>query len=294
MIARMTVAIASADRPRVLHETVAGLMGQSVRADEILLCIASSGDCLPETAQLPTVRVIVGPRGLTLQRNCVLDAIGEAGGILVFLDDDVEPDTLYLQNALRFMESNPHIAAFSGFLIADGSAAGEIAREQAKKLIAEFSTPPADDVTERIGLYGCNMVMRAALAQAVRFDERLRFYALFEDVDFGERMKKHGRVVSFGACRLVHLAVRSGKISARRMGYAQIANPIYLLRKGSVPQSYLQRGLRNMILGNLAGLLIVRRGKSRIQRLGQLTGNLRAVLDLIRYGAHPERIAKIS
>jgi GT2 family glycosyltransferase len=290
----MTVAIASVDRSRILHETVAGLLEQSVRADEILLCIASPEDCLPETAQLPTVRVIVGPRGLTLQRNRVLDAIDEAGGIVVFLDDDVELDPRYLENALRFMESNPNVAAFSGFAIADGFEAGEIARERAKRLIAEYSPAPNREVREMTGLYGCNMAMRASIAQAVRFDERLRLYALFEDVDFGERMKKHGRVVSFPDCRLVHLAVRSGRISARRMGYAQIANPVYLLRKGSVNRTYLLILLRNVVLANLAGLLIAHRGKSRLQRMGQLAGNVRAILDLIRFGAQPERIAGVS
>jgi GT2 family glycosyltransferase len=272
---------------------VTGLLRQSTPATEILLCIASPADCLPETASLPSVRVITGPRGSTLQRNCILDALRNDCDIVAFLDDDLELDPHYLENAIQFMSNHPDVVAFSGEAVADGAETGEIHRDIAITLIAENPPAPEIKVQERNGLWGCSFV-RANVARTVRFDQRMSLYALFEDLDFGERCKQHGRVVSVSCCRLVHLAVTSGRVSARRMGYAQITNPLYLLHKRSVPGKCLFRLLANVILANLAGLVIHHKGKGRRQRLGQLGGNIIAVLDYLRYGAQPERVARIS
>jgi len=78
------------------------------------------------------------------------------------------------------------------------------------------------------------------------------------------------------------------------MGYSQITNPLYLLRKRSANRGYLIKLLRNVILGNLVGLLVTHRGKSRLLRLGQLRGNIEAFVDFVRYGADPERISRIT
>jgi len=293
MLFKTIIAIASVNRPQILHETVVGLQRQSASDFEILVCIAAASDCSTETARLPSVRVITSPRGLTRQRNCILDAVGEETEIVVFLDDDVELDPLYLENSIRFLASHADVTAFSGNVIADGSTAEEISRDAAKTLL-DNSPATEDLVMDSIGLYGCNMVVRAAMARRVRFDERLHLYGLFEDVDFGERARAHGRIVWVLSCRLVHLAAKSGRISPRRMGYSQITNPLYLLRKRSANRGYLIKLLRNVILGNLVGLLVTHRGKSRLLRLGQLRGNIEAFVDFVRYGADPERISRIT
>lgn len=289
----VAVGIASANRPEILHETLLSVQRQSIRPKEIVICVPQPSDCLAQTAVLPGVKVISAPRSLPIQRNIILETIAPGTDIVAFFDDDVELDAQYLANALSFLRERPDVVAFSAKAIADGFVSGEISRDAAIKMLNLIPRPASFEVKERTGLHGHNMVVRLAAAQAVRFDTRLRLYALFEDVDFGERCRKYGRVVSMNSCLLVHLATRSGRVSPRKMGYAQVTNPLYLLGKPEVSKGYMLRLLRNVILANVAGLIIKRRGRSRAERFGQLSGNITALRDYVVRGAHPERIEEV-
>jgi GT2 family glycosyltransferase len=290
---KTAIGIASLARPRILHDTVLCLLGQSLRADEILICVPSSMDCLDETGALPSVRVVHGERGLTLQRNCILDHLRPGTELIAFFDDDVELHHDYLKSSAEFLRENPTVVALSGITLADGEKTGEIPRSAARQLLEKWTAPAVANVTPRFGLYGCNMVIRASIAEAARFDERLHLYALFEDLDFGERCKVHGPVVSLPGCALVHLAARSGRISPQRYGFAQVMNPLYCWRKGSFSRKSLIRLLRNVILANLVGLVIVYKQKSRFERVRRLIGNLRAACEFCILGARPERVSNL-
>jgi GT2 family glycosyltransferase len=62
----------------------------------------------------------------------------------------------------------------------------------------------------------------------VMFDERLPLYGWQEDVDLSRRLAAFGTVVKVPAARGVHLSVKLGRNSGVRLGYSQIANPLYL------------------------------------------------------------------
>jgi GT2 family glycosyltransferase len=290
---RTTIGIASLARPRILHETVLCLLAQSFRPDEILICVPSSADCLDETKALASVRVVVGPRGLTLQRNCILGHLRPGTELIAFFDDDVELHHDYMKNSVEFIYGNPDVVALSGVTLADGETTGEIPRSAARPLLENWTAPPDANVTPRFGLYGCNMVIRSSIAAAARFDERLHLYALFEDLDFGERCKAHGPVVTLPRCALVHLAARSGRISPQRYGFAQVMNLLYCWRKGSLSRKSLVRLLRKVLLANLVGLVIVYKKKSRFERVRRLMGNLRAACEFCILGACPERVSNL-
>jgi GT2 family glycosyltransferase len=124
----------------------------------------------------------------------------------------------------------------------------------------------------------------------LRFDENLPLYGWLEDVDFGMQLRCHGAVVRLESARGVHLGVKSGRQSGLRLGYSQIANPIYLLRKGTCPPGKAA----NLISRNVAGnVLRAARPEAYVDRRGRLLGNLRALGDFVTGRLHPTRITSL-
>ena len=79
------------------------------------------------------------------------------------------------------------------------------------------------------------MIVRTApvLAHGLRFDDNLPLYGWLEDIDFARSIAPYGRVVKSMLLRGVHLGVKRGRTSGVKLGYSQIANPLYMLRKGT-------------------------------------------------------------
>jgi hypothetical protein len=124
-------------------------------------------------------------------------------------------------------------------------------------------------------------------AHPERFDTRLPLYGWLEDLDFSRRMAAFGRIVEAPALRGVHLATKVGRTSGRRLGYSQIANPVYLTRKGTMSWPRAARIMTGNILANSAKSL---RPEPWIDRKGRLQGNLLAFRDIVTGRCAPERI----
>lgn len=285
---KLSVVIASMSRRDILHETVLSVLRQSWPPDEILLSVTSADDCSPQTCAHPAVRVVTGPKGLTKQRNTALDQLSPDTDIIVFFDDDIELHGDYLKNCCAAMNREPSIVAMTGKVLVDGSVGDIIGRADARKMLAEHRL--VETIRDRTELYGCNMVVRANIAREVRFDERLSLYALFEDIDFAARCANRGRIVYALNCVLVHLATPAGRLSARRLGFAQVMNVYYLWRKGSLKKRHSLMFLTNMLLANVGGLVLIYKNRSRADRVNQIFGNILACLAIMRFGACPERI----
>jgi GT2 family glycosyltransferase len=140
--------------------------------------------------------------------------------------------------------------------------------------------------------YGCNMAVRlqAARIAQCRFDERLPLYGWLEDVDFSRQLARHGQIVKVSAAQGIHLGVKLGRQSGVRLGYSQIANPIYLSRKGTCPWPQALQMMSRNIAMNLARSL---RPEPYIDRLGRVAGNLKAIGDLLTGRLDPQRILEL-
>ncbi|KKL08314.1 hypothetical protein LCGC14_2577090, partial [marine sediment metagenome] len=105
---RIIVAIASAGRGPILSETVAALGRQHRLPDLLLLSLGDPADGIdiaPE--QLPfAVSVLIGPKGLTTQRNAILRAL-LPGDVVLMLDDDflLAPD--YIARLETLFDDHP-------------------------------------------------------------------------------------------------------------------------------------------------------------------------------------------
>jgi GT2 family glycosyltransferase len=134
------------------------------------------------------------------------------------------------------------------------------------------------------------MAFRASAMAGMRFDERLPLYDWLEDADFGERLRARGRMGRSGLLWGVHMGAKSGREKGRRLGYSQIANALYLTRKGSLSRRFaLKRILRNLA----ANLLRAPAPEAHIDRRGRLLGNLLALRDFFRGIVEPERAVRL-
>jgi GT2 family glycosyltransferase len=278
-------------RPALLRAALEELSRQSRRADGIVICAPTQADV--EGIRLdPRVEIIVGPRGLTSQRNAILARL-DAFDIVQFFDDDFLPSPGYLQAVERTFAMDSAIAMVTGSLIADGIKGPGIEFEIARSILEADAAGASGTALELVeDAYGCNMAVRLAAVRAsqCRFDERLPLYGWMEDVDFSRRLARHGRIVRLAGARGIHLGVKQGRQSGVRLGYSQIANPIYLARKGTCPWPRSLQLMARNIAANLARALIP---EPYIDRAGRVSGNLKAFGDLIAGKLDPQRVLEL-
>lgn len=285
---RIVIVIATTGRPKIVGEALARFARLARRPDRLLIIGASDSDA---PADLHGAGVAISPtRGLAAQRNHALDLIGDDADVIVFVDDDYAPAPGFVQGVEKLFAEHADIVAASGHLIADGATRGGYTFEQADAFISGWRAPEAPQMRRSTGTYGCNMAYRRASAPHLRFDENLPLYGWLEDTDFSARYARFGRVVRCDHFAGVHLGVRSGRVSGVRLGYSQIVNPLYLLRKGTATPSFaLALAARNM----LANALKWMRPEPEIDRRGRLRGNLLALADVARGRDDPKRILEL-
>jgi hypothetical protein len=90
--------------------------------------------------------------------------------------------------------------------------------------------------------------------------------------------------------RGVHLGIKLGRTSGVRFGYSQIANPIYLIRKGSMPRRHANKIMLRNLAANLARSLYP---EPWVDRRGRLKGNLLALFDMLRGRISPNQILRL-
>jgi GT2 family glycosyltransferase len=290
---RIAVGIVTRDRAAILAATLAELARQTRPADEILIGPTSEADLPADIATTVTPLVVMLPPGAipgaAAQRNLLLDAT--SADIVLFLDDDFIPAPGYLAAVEAAFAANPELVATSGTVIADGIRGPGLSLAAAREWIARDAQAghAGEADMQQAGTYGCNMAFRVAAVRAhsIRFDENLPFYSWQEDNDFSRRLGRHGVVMRLAGARGVHLGHKEGRTSGRRFGYSQVANFVYLTRKGSIPASYAVPYIMRNILANLVRSL---RPEPWVDRRGRLRGNMLALADLLRGRCDPRRI----
>jgi GT2 family glycosyltransferase len=285
------IGIATAGRRDALTKALLELGHQTRQADEVVICPASPDDCdEAKLGDLPfRCRVVRGARGLTTQRNAILNACGPCD-IIVFFDDDFYPAPSYIANLESLFLTHSDLAGVTGRVLADGSVTWGVPHAEAVAIISRYvADVGAPTLTEAYALYGCNMALRMRLIEenGLRFDERLPLYGWLEDIDLTRRLGRYGRLATASNLAGVHLAVKQGRSSGIRLGYSQIANPWYLVRKGSyTPKHALVQVSRNVA----ANIFRSVHPEPWVDRRGRLRGNALAALHLVTGKIDPTRI----
>jgi hypothetical protein len=291
----IAVGIATLGRPGILSETIDILAGQARSPDRLVVCVVKDEDVdLACLRRFPAATSVVkGAVGLTAQRNRILTEVPDAD-ILVFFDDDFFPRGDYLSQIERIFLTHQDVMGTTGRPIEDGISGPGLTVDHARSVIAQVPQAAADDeaIAGTVGTYGCNMAFRMApiRSHAIRFDENLPLYGWQEDIDFSAQVARHGRVIESNSLKGAHLGNKGARSSGVRFGYSQIANPIYLIRKGTMSWSYaLWLMGRNMG----ANLLRLFRPEPWVDRRGRLKGNALALFDMILGRSSPRRILEL-
>ena len=289
---RLAIGIATRGRAAILGEVLAELALQTRAPDRVLVCHVTEEDVAGLPARFPQVEFLASPAGLPRQRNAILDQLGDCDAVL-FLDDDFLPMPDYLAVTERVLMAHPDCVVTTGTVIADGAKGPGLSVAEGRGVLAA-DVPPADRmaVAPHFNGYGCNMAFRLAplRAHGIRVDEALPLYGWYEDIDVTRALGRHGTILRLEGARGVHLGSKSGRVSGLRLGYSQVANPVYLARKGTFPWSHaIPSAARHTAMNALRSLA----PEPHVDRFGRLRGNLIALFDLLRGRAHPMRILEL-
>ena len=290
----IAIGIATRGRPGILAETLAELARQTRAPDHIFVCHVDASDVgdLPRTR--PDISFLRAQAGLPRQRNAILDAATDAD-VVLFLDDDFLPAPAWLEVLERVMQAHQNCVVATGTVIADGAKGPGITVQEARALLAA-DVPPGDPlaVAPHFNGYGCNMAFRMAPVRAhgIRVDEALPAYAWYEDIDVTRRLAaaSGGKILRLACARGVHLGAKSARTPGLRLGYSQVVNPIYLMRKGSFPWNHAIPSAARHCLINLVRSL---RPEPEVDRWGRFRGNMLGLRDLLLGGARPDRILEL-
>lgn len=288
----LVVGIATHGRAAILAETIAFLANQARQPDTILVAYAEPADVGDAPQRFPHVRFIQAELGLTRQRNAIL-TLARNTDILLFFDDDFYPDPHYLQITEHFFQDHPEVVASTGTLLADDVKGPGLTVTQAKSIVAESAgTAGEQRINPAFFAYGCNMCLRMAPIRehVLCFDETLPLYGWYEDWDFSRQLASFGSIVHISNACGVHLSVKTGRIAGVRVGYAQVANPIYLARKGTFPWSHVFKFILGPCLKNLVRSWAP---EAHVDRLGRFCGNLAAFRDLLAGTLSPTQITNL-
>ena len=289
----IAVIVASLGRPTALADLLDALAEQTLRPDRIILSLTVAEDGPANAVDHANVETIFAPKGSCAQRNAALACLGDCADIVLFLDDDFLPSRFAVERAVALLERHPDVAGASGHLVADGIHGPGISLAETQILLAAYdeeAQPPLDPSHDLGGLYGCNMVFRAHAIAGLRFDERLPLYGWQEDIDFAARARPHGRIVKTFAFAGVHRGLKSGRSPGVRVGYSQVVNPVYLVRKGTMDARYARKIiLRNVAANHWRAF----QPEPWVDRLGRVRGNWLGIVDLLRGRIRPERIVEL-
>jgi GT2 family glycosyltransferase len=289
---RLAVGIATRGRPSILAETIGDLETQSRPPDSIWVAYADSADIGDIPVRFPRVRLIQTRLGLTAQRNAILNALTDED-VLTFLDDDFFLHRDYLAATEDVLINHPQVVATTGKLLADGINGYGLTVSRAKRIITTArGLRSVEKLTSVFNAYGCNMSLRMKPIRAynLRFDENLPLYGWYEDVEFSRQLARYGDIVRVGNAYGVHLGVKSGRQSGVRLGYSQVANPVYLARKRSVGWEY---AVASMVSRSMKNLVRSAAPEPFVDRLGRLQGNLKGWRELIEGTISPTRILEL-
>ena len=296
-IDRIAIIIATRGRPALVRETVDWLARQSRRADRIFVVGTRAEDIAALDPERADVTAIVGREGSALQRNDGLRLAGGDFDAVAFFDDDFIPSRYWLETFAALLDAHPGIGGLTGALLADGIKSPGIPLDTALAAVTERDAAgPATELGagtlhEGFGPYGCNMAFRFSAIRGLAFDERLPLYAWLEDSDFGGQIvRRGGRTARADALWGVHLGNKAGRERGIRVGYSQVANPLYLAGKGTLPRRFLAGQVLRNVASNLAKSIA---SEPFIDRPGRLKGNVLALSDALLGRARPERVTQL-
>ena len=289
------VIVSTRGRPAIVASLVRQLAEQTKPPEHIFIVASKAADVAELDQSQTNLTVRIGREGSTFQRNDGLALAGSRFSYIVFFDDDFVPSRFWLERMEAAFASRPDLAGMTGDVLADGTRTAGIALDEAKAMVDVRDVSPTETglLHEKFAYgsnVGCNMAYRYSAMHDITFDERLPLYAWHEDSDFRGQVERRGPFVRADDLWGVHLGHKQGRGSGVTLGYSQIANAVYLARKGTVPARFVADiASRNVIINALRSF----RPEPFVDRRGRLRGNIIALRDMLLGRLAPERILEL-
>lgn len=286
---KLGLVIASHGRPDILKQVLGHLMSSQARIPDTIVISAVSEADIPDLSPTLKIKTVLGSAGLTRQRNRGISFLIDEMDLIAFIDDDFIVGDDYFFKMEKIFEKDDLIIGLNGEVIADGANSPGLTFDEGLRLAQQYRTrqklsPYTRDIR---GTYGCNMAFRSSRIGSVRFDERLALYGWQEDLDFCGGLRGCGRIVQSNLIWGVHLGTKRGKGSEVRLGYSQIINPAYIVKKGNMSFWYAFQLASKNFLANLVKSI---RPESYVDRRGRLRGNMIGMFHLLTGRLTPEYI----
>ncbi len=289
------VIVSTRGRPDIVKSLVAQLAEQTKPPEHIFIIASKADDVAALDRSQINLTVHIGREGSTFQRNDGLALAGSRFSQIVFFDDDFVPSRFWLERLTEIFDARPDIAGVTGNVLADGTRTEGVPLDAAKAMVKLRDHEPSHNgILQESFAYGsnvgCNMAFRYSAMRDITFDERLPLYAWHEDSDFRGQVERRGLVVRVDALWGVHLGHKQGRGRGVTLGYSQIANAVYLARKGTVPARFLAEiAAKNIVINMLRSF----RPEPFVDRRGRVRGNMIALADLLLGRIAPERILNL-
>ncbi|MEZ5687515.1 MAG: glycosyltransferase family 2 protein [Caenibius sp.] len=288
---RIIVGIATLGRGAIVTEAVKDIARQRRLPDLVFVSGTSDLDfgTLPSQDLPFSLKLLIGPKGSCAQRNLIFSHL-EPTDILLVMDDDFLLADDYLSELETLMQEASDIVIATGNVLVDGILGpgldfdeGQVALDKA------LQHPAGQDIAPVRNGYGCNMAVRMqpVLENGLQFDEALPLYGWFEDVDFSVRLGQYGRIVRANMLRGVHLGTKIGRTPGKKLGYSQVANLVYLRKKGTITRRAMYIQIARNIASNIRHTI---RPVFWADHRGRLLGNFLAFTDLALGRCNPNRI----
>jgi GT2 family glycosyltransferase len=288
---RIFVIIATLGRAAIVWRTVADIALQTRLPDGIVVVGTKAADTEGVTCANAPIEVVYANIGLCSQRNRGLEAIAGRADVVLFLDDDFVMASDYIARLEEIFAKHSEVVGCTGRIVADGIHGPGFSFEDAYRFIAEAPQPQNEQLATMESLYGCNMAFRVSAISGMRFDENLPLYGWQEDADFTYRLGERGTLVKSQIVSGVHLGAKVSRSPGRRLGYSQIANPIYLVRKKTLPRKAAWKLMSQNFAANLLKAFL---SDDLVDRRGRLLGNLLALRDWLFGSIDPRRILEFN
>ena len=289
------VIISTRGRPAIVSALVKQLNEQTLPPEHIFIIATCAEDLADIDQSQSNLTATIGRPGSTFQRNDGLKLAGSNYSYIIFFDDDFVPSKFWIERMTLIFEARLNLSGITGEILADGTRTAGIVRNDAVQMVTykDCEAPYNRAIEESFefgGNVGCNMAFRYSMIHDIVFDEQLPLYAWHEDSDFRGQATQRGNFARAAALWGVHLGHKSGRGSGVTLGYSQIANVVYLAKKGTVPVKFLYNiAFRNVIINTLRSI----RPEPFCDRRGRMRGNFTALIDLMRGRLHPERILSL-
>ncbi|NBX69491.1 MAG: glycosyltransferase family 2 protein [Proteobacteria bacterium] len=231
----ITIIICTWNRPQILRNCLFSLTEILVPDGlqwEILVVINGSSDkviqVLEEFQDTLPIRMVFEPRlGLSRARNTGIDSA--LGDLIIFFDDDVLVDSLYLENLCKAKSSFPEGALFGGRI-------DPILELKSPEKYLFLKAPFFDGLILRKNLdsacrvmftneyfFGANFAVKKEVFQQLRFDERLGKKGAQQLL--GEEIRLQDEAIQKGLIRIwVSNAKVSHRISAKRLDFKYLCS----------------------------------------------------------------------